>query len=65
MGFGQIGLRPAGGVIGVGVVEADDVLAAIAAFTLDADQFPCGREERRSTRAGRFLRRGGEGIRGP
>src|ERR1700751_4233351 len=34
-----IGLRPLGGVIGVRVVEAYDVLSALASFSLDADQF--------------------------
>ena len=39
VGFGQIGLRPAGGMVGVGMVEADDVFTTLAAFALDADQF--------------------------
>ena len=39
MGFGEIGRRPAGGVVGMGMVEADDILAALAALALDADQF--------------------------
>ena len=88
MGFGEVGGGPLRGVVGVGVVEADDVLAAVAAFALDADQvfgidvvaivggvgagiagaggggddaraivFDMA-EGRRSTRGGRFLRRG-------
>ena len=39
MGFGEIGLRPSRGMIGMRVVEADDVFAALPAFALDADQF--------------------------
>ena len=39
MSFGVVGLRPLGGMIGVGVIEADDVFAALASFPLDANQF--------------------------
>ena len=39
MGLGEIGGGPARGMVRVGVVEADDVFAALAAFTLDADEF--------------------------
>ena len=39
VGFGEIGRRPTGGMIGVGVVETDNVLTALATFALDADQF--------------------------
>ena len=39
VGFGEIGLGPLRGMVGVGVVETDDVLAAITALSLDADQF--------------------------
>ena len=39
MGFGQVGLRPLGRMVGVRVIEADDVFAALAAFALNADQF--------------------------
>ena len=38
MRLGKIGLRPAGRVVGVGVVETDDVFSALAAFALDFDQ---------------------------
>src|SRR5713226_4242369 len=34
--FGEIGLRPARGMVRMRVVEADDVLAALAAFPLNA-----------------------------
>src|SRR4051812_13573384 len=37
--FGEVGLRPFRGMVGVGMVEADNVFSAFAAFTLDADQF--------------------------
>src|ERR1019366_1874092 len=37
--LGEVGLRPPGGVVGMGVVEADDVLASLAAFALDPHQF--------------------------
>src|ERR1035438_2400266 len=36
--FGEIGGRPLGGMIGMGVVEADDIFSALAAFALNADQ---------------------------
>lgn len=39
VGFGEIGRRPAGWMVGMGMVEADDILAALAAFALDVDQF--------------------------
>src|SRR4029077_11055645 len=39
VGFGEVGLRPLRGMVGVRVVEADDVFVAGAAFALDADQF--------------------------
>ena len=39
VGFGEISLRPLRRMVGMGVIEADDILAAFAAFTLDADQF--------------------------
>src|ERR1035441_3929407 len=38
--FRQIGDRPLRGVVGVGVIEADDILAALAALALNADEFP-------------------------
>ena len=38
MCFGEIGWRPAGGVVRMGVIEADNVLTALAPFALDADQ---------------------------
>src|SRR4029077_16931218 len=38
VGFGEIGRRPSRRVIRMRVVEANDVLSAFAAFTLDADQ---------------------------
>src|SRR5579872_1479079 len=39
VGLGEVGRRPLGGMVGVGMIEADDVLAAAAAFTLDSHQF--------------------------
>src|SRR5258708_6263537 len=39
VGFGEICGRPAGGMIGVGMVEADNVFAAFTAFALNAHQF--------------------------
>src|SRR6266478_454700 len=39
VGFSEVGGRPLRGVVGMGVVEADDVLFALAAFALDAYQF--------------------------
>src|SRR5579872_1926488 len=36
--LGEVGGRPAGGVIGMGMVEADDVETALAAGALDADE---------------------------
>ena len=39
VGFGEIGWRPLGGMVGMGVVEADDIFSAVAAFALDANQF--------------------------
>src|SRR6185312_17544074 len=38
VGFGKIGLRPLCRVIGMRVIEADDVFSALAALALDADQ---------------------------
>jgi hypothetical protein len=38
VGFGEVGLRPPRGVVGVGVVEADDVQRKAAGLALDADQ---------------------------
>ena len=38
MGFGEVGLRPLRGVVGVRVVEADDVEAVAARLALDFDQ---------------------------
>src|ERR1700691_3518343 len=40
VGLGEIGLRPARGMVGMRVVEADDVFTALAAFALNAHQFP-------------------------
>ena len=39
VGFGEVGGRPLGGVVGVGVVEADDVEAAVAGLALRGDEF--------------------------
>jgi hypothetical protein len=39
VGFFEVGLRPLRGVVGVGMVEADDVFAAFAGQALDADEF--------------------------
>jgi hypothetical protein len=39
VGFFEVGLGPLGGVVRVGVVEADDVLVAFAGLALDADKF--------------------------
>lgn len=39
MRFGEIGLRPLRRMIGMGVVEANDVFSAFPAFALDAYQF--------------------------
>jgi hypothetical protein len=39
MGLGEIGLRPLSRVVRVRMIEADDVFTALAAFTLDANQF--------------------------
>lgn len=39
VGLFVIGFRPLGGMIGMGMVETDDVFSAVAAFALDADQF--------------------------
>src|SRR5207302_9480135 len=38
VGLGEIGRGPAGRMVGMGMVEADDVFAALSALTLDADQ---------------------------
>ena len=38
MGFGEVGRRPLRGVVGVRVVEADDVEAEAAGLALDLDQ---------------------------
>ena len=38
VGFGEVGGGPLGGVVGVGVVEADDVEAELAAFALGGDE---------------------------
>ncbi len=40
MSFREVGGRPLRGMVGMGVIEADDVLAALAAFALNADEFP-------------------------
>ena len=39
MGLFVVGFRPLRRVIGMGVVEADDVFSALAAFALNAHQF--------------------------
>ena len=39
MGFGEVSLRPLRGMVGVGVVEADDVQAEAARLALNFDQF--------------------------
>jgi hypothetical protein len=39
MGFFVVGPGPLGRMIGVRVIEADDVFSTLPAFTLDADQF--------------------------
>ena len=39
MGFGVIGRRPARGMVRVGVIEADNVFAALAAFALNPNKF--------------------------
>ena len=42
VGFGEVGRRPLRGVVGVGVVEADDVEAAVAGLALGGDElFGC------------------------
>src|SRR6266481_7624282 len=38
VGFRQVGGRPLRGMVGMGVIEADDVLAVLAAFALNADE---------------------------
>jgi hypothetical protein len=38
VGFGEVGFGPLGGVVGVGMVEADDVFSALAGLALDFDQ---------------------------
>jgi hypothetical protein len=38
VGFGQVGLRPLRRVVGMRVVEADDVFSSFAAFALDPDE---------------------------
>src|SRR6266852_982930 len=40
VGFFEVGGRPLRGMIRVRVIEADDVLAALAAFALNTDKFP-------------------------
>ena len=40
MGFGEISRRPLRRVVRVGVVEADYVFSALAAFALNTNQFP-------------------------
>src|SRR6267378_873129 len=40
VGFREVGGRPLRGMVGMGVIETDDVLAALAAFALNADEFP-------------------------
>jgi len=35
MGFGQIRWRPLRGMVGMGVIEADDIFATLAALTLN------------------------------
>src|SRR5579864_2337299 len=37
--FLEVGLRPLRGMIGMGVIEADDVLVALARLALDANEF--------------------------
>ncbi len=39
VGFGEVGGGPLGGVVGVGVVEADDVEAGLAGLALGGDEF--------------------------
>ena len=39
VGFLQVGLRPAGGMVGMGMIEADNLFIALAAFALNANQF--------------------------
>jgi hypothetical protein len=39
MSFSKVRLRPLGGVIRMGMIEADDVFSAVAALALDANQF--------------------------
>jgi len=39
VGLGEVGRGPLGGMVGMGMIEADDVLAAATAFTLDSHQF--------------------------
>jgi hypothetical protein len=39
VGFGEISLRPLGGMIGMRVIEADNIFSTLAALTLNADQF--------------------------
>ena len=38
VGFSEVGGGPLGGVVGVGVVEADDVVLVAAGFALDFDE---------------------------
>jgi len=40
VGFGKIGGRPLRGMVRVGVIEADYILAALATLALDANEFP-------------------------
>ncbi len=39
VGFRKVGLRPLRRMVGMRVVETDDILAALAAFALNADEF--------------------------
>ena len=40
VGLGEVGRRPLGGMVGMGMIEAHDVLAAAPAFALDSHQLP-------------------------
>src|SRR5208282_1355737 len=40
VGFGKIGRRPLRRMVGMRVIEADDLLAALAPVALNANQFP-------------------------
>ena len=39
VGFSEIGCRPLSRMVGMRMVEADNIFAALAPFALDADQF--------------------------